>query len=296
MEILILNNTTMENDLNDLNMYFKDENINSFIFNDINKFNSVISSLKKEERKLIILHSENINKNQIILKEITENKNLFIFVLSSNNDKNYQINLFKERISDFIYRKNFTTVEKEEKIESLYEIIYLRSKNITNPRFTTAIENEYIIVDSVNESVFHKKTKTELQIKGKKFEVLFHLMRHENKIVSREQLLDAIWDEPELVTPNVVDIIISSLRKTFNSVGCHKTLLSTIRRRGFVFNSKDLSIYEKKKEIEPKKILDNTGVKILLKTKKSKRQLFLEKLNNLKITESDFLELQKLSN
>ena len=189
----------------------------------------------------------------------------------------------------------------KEDMESLYEIIHLRVRNITSPKNSTLIENDYFIIDAENEIVFHKKTKTNLKIKGKKFEVLLHLMRHEDQIVSREQLLDAIWDEPELVVPQVVDKAISSLRKIFDNVGCRKTFIATIRRRGFIFNSDNLEIYEKRVEEEMKQIQEIKDKKIaeeklIKKIKKDKKQLFLNKLSDLNITEDDFLELQKIYN
>ena len=49
--------------------------------------------------------------------------------------------------------------------------------------------------------------------KGKPFEVLTHLARHRDQIVSKEQLLDAIWEEPELVTPNVIEVAINQIRQ-----------------------------------------------------------------------------------
>ena len=50
-------------------------------------------------------------------------------------------------------------------------------------------------------------------MKGKPFEVLTHLARHRDQIVSKEQLLDAIWEEPELVTPNVIEVAINQIRQ-----------------------------------------------------------------------------------
>ena len=53
----------------------------------------------------------------------------------------------------------------------------------------------------------------EIELKVKPFEVLTHLARHRDQIVSKEQLLDAIWEEPELVTPNVIEVAINQIRQ-----------------------------------------------------------------------------------
>lgn len=45
------------------------------------------------------------------------------------------------------------------------------------------------------------------------FKVLFHMLRHEDQVFSREQLLTAIWDNAAEVFDRTVDMHISKLRK-----------------------------------------------------------------------------------
>ena len=71
-------------------------------------------------------------------------------------------------------------------------------------------------------------------MKGKPFEVLTHLARHRDQIVSKEQLLDAIWEEPELVTPNVIEVAINQIRQKMDKPLCISTI-ETVRRRGYRF-------------------------------------------------------------
>lgn len=74
----------------------------------------------------------------------------------------------------------------------------------------------------------------EVELKGKPFEVLTHLARHRDQIVSKEQLLDAIWEEPELVTPNVIEVAINQIRQKMDKpLGI--TTIETVRRRGYRF-------------------------------------------------------------
>ena len=57
----------------------------------------------------------------------------------------------------------------------------------------------------------------DIELKGKPFEVLTHLARHSDQIVSKEQLLDAIWEEPELVTPNVIELLSTKFAKKWTN-------------------------------------------------------------------------------
>jgi two-component system OmpR family response regulator len=57
---------------------------------------------------------------------------------------------------------------------------------------------------------------------------------HKDQIVSKEQLLDAIWEEPELVTPNVIEVAINQIRQKMDKpLGI--TTIETVRRRGYRF-------------------------------------------------------------
>lgn len=75
---------------------------------------------------------------------------------------------------------------------------------------------------------------SDIEVKGKPFEVLTHLARQRDQIVSKDQLLNAIWDEPELVTPNVIEVAINQIRQKMDKPLSINTI-ETVRRRGYRF-------------------------------------------------------------
>ena len=76
---------------------------------------------------------------------------------------------------------------------------------------TNIIEIDDLQINPDEEKILYNNE--EIELKGKPFEVLTHLARHRDQIVSKEQLLDAIWEEPELVTPNVIEVAINQIRQ-----------------------------------------------------------------------------------
>lgn len=74
----------------------------------------------------------------------------------------------------------------------------------------------------------------DIEVKGKPFEVLTHLARQRDQIVSKDQLLNAIWDEPELVTPNVIEVAINQIRQRMDKP-LNINTIETVRRRGYRF-------------------------------------------------------------
>ena len=94
------------------------------------------------------------------------------------------------------------------------------------------IEIEDLIIDTHDEMVSYQERSIEL--KGKVFEVFAHLAIHRGTIISKEQLLDAIWVEPELVTPQVIDVAINQIRKKLD-MPLGIVTIETVRRRGYRF-------------------------------------------------------------
>ena len=51
------------------------------------------------------------------------------------------------------------------------------------------------------------------------FRLLRHLLEHQGRVFTREQLLDAVWGHDVYVEPRTVDVHIRRLRKALNSAG-----------------------------------------------------------------------------
>ena len=121
--------------------------------------------------------------------------------------------------------------KKEKLIEKIIAKINVSQRLIISKENKIEINGLYVDLDE--EIVTYKDT--QISLRGKPFEVLCHLMRHNKQICSKEQLLDAIWEEPELVTPNVVEVCISQIRQKIDKP-CNIKTIDTIRRRGFRFS------------------------------------------------------------
>ena len=143
-----------------------------------------------------------------------------VVVLSARDDAESEIDALRAGADDYI-RKPFD-----------FDVLVARIEARLRFGGSNIIEIEDLIINPEEEKIVYREQ--EIELKGKPFEVLTHLARHRDQIVSKEQLLDAIWEEPELVTPNVIEVAINQIRQKMDKpLGI--TTIETVRRRGYRF-------------------------------------------------------------
>lgn len=143
-----------------------------------------------------------------------------IIVISARDDAESEIAAFKAGADDFIAKP--------------FEFSVLLARIEARLRFggSNLIEIDDLLINPDEEKIVYRGQ--EIELKGKPFEVLTHLARHREQIVSKEQLLDAIWEEPEMVTPNVIEVAINQIRQKMDKP-LNISTIETVRRRGYRF-------------------------------------------------------------
>jgi len=143
-----------------------------------------------------------------------------VIVLSERIDKESEIHALRSGADDFIQKPLDL------------EILVVRIEAKLRFGVSNIIEIDELTINPEEEKIIYQGN--EIELKGKPFEVLTHLAMHRDQIVSKEQLLDAIWEEPELVTPNVIEVAINQIRQKMDKpLGI--TTIETVRRRGYRF-------------------------------------------------------------
>lgn len=171
--------------------------------------------------ELVILSWPQTAQNLDLINTIkSESPKTSIIVISDNGTKDSEIEALKSGADDFIVKPLD------------YDILSVRMEAKLRFGVSNIIEIEDLIINPEEEKIIYQDT--EIELKGKPFEVLTHLAMHKDQIVSKEQLLDAIWEEPELVTPNVIEVAINQIRQKMDKP-LDITTIETVRRRGYRF-------------------------------------------------------------
>ena len=90
-----------------------------------------------------------------------------------------------------------------------------------------------LIVDLLSRRAWRRENKIELS--SREFALLEYFMRHPGQVLSRQQILSAIWDYAFDPGSNVVDVYVRYLRSKIDCPG-EPSLITTIRGAGYRFD------------------------------------------------------------
>ena len=88
-----------------------------------------------------------------------------------------------------------------------------------------------IDVDSMTVQIAGRNVLTTVR----EFRLLEYLANHRGRVLTRDQLLDAVWKETPFVTPRSIDVYIRRLREKIESDPRHPQYLKTLRGIGYRF-------------------------------------------------------------
>ena len=99
--------------------------------------------------------------------------------------------------------------------------------------FGTQVEVDKLIIDIANKKIEYDEKIVSLN--GKTFDILAYLALREKRVFSKDEIINALWEEPEYVSDNTVEVAINQIRKRLKSILGFQ-VIHTVRRRGYKFS------------------------------------------------------------
>jgi two-component system OmpR family response regulator len=169
---------------------------------------------------LILLRENSIAACKEVL-DVTDKNNSAVVVITDNPQKEFEIEVLKA---------GALCVIKEPISKSL---IMAKLESIHRENFASRFYyRKLVCIDRIKRSVidYHGK---ELNLRGKSFEIFSYLLKNRHRPpISKDEIIDALWDEPEMISQNIVEVNINQIRneirKNFN-----EDFVETIRHRGY---------------------------------------------------------------
>ena len=98
--------------------------------------------------------------------------------------------------------------------------------------FGTHVNIEKLVIDIANKKIEYEDKIVSLN--GKTFDILAYLALRKQRVFSKDEIINALWEEPEYVSDNTVEVAINQIRKRLKSILGFQ-VIHTVRRRGYKF-------------------------------------------------------------
>jgi DNA-binding response OmpR family regulator len=140
-----------------------------------------------------------------------------ILILTAKGELNDKVDGLNSGADDYLV-KPFAFAELVARIKALSR----RPKE----GFGTTLTSGDLVLDTINFSV--KRRDQEVTLSKKEFALLEYLLQHKGKVVTKEQIIQGVWDYEADILPNTVEVFVGYLRgKIGNDV------IKTIRGFGY---------------------------------------------------------------
>ena len=157
-------------------------------------------------------------------QEIRKTSSVPIIFISSANDNMNIIMAMNMGADDYI-PKPFDQSVLIAKVQALLR----RTYDFNQGSFT--LEASGAVLNTNDNSLSYNGSKIELA--RNEYKILLILMQNKNKVVSREKLMEALWETDSFVDENTLTVNVGRLRKTLESAGL-KDLIKTKFGVGYI--------------------------------------------------------------
>ena len=199
-------------------------NKNGYEATALTTFNNTIQEILKRKPDLILLDINLPNTDgEYICKEIRKQSNMPIIIVTSRDNELDEL-LSINNGADHYITKPFNIQILLAKIGSL-----LRRTNMQE--VNDKIDVKDFILNTSN-STIEKDGKT-IELTKNEYKILKYLVQNRGKIVSREDIMECLWESESFIDDNTLTVNITRLRNKLEELEL-KELLETKRGQGYI--------------------------------------------------------------
>ncbi|UFH59927.1 response regulator transcription factor [Sulfurovum mangrovi] len=171
--------------------------------------------------ELVIIVDEGVQFSlERYVNEVKKKKSETKIIILTDKPKS-QADFFKLGVDDVVY-------------EHCDQPDLIAARVLANMRhlFGTQVEVDKLVIDIANKRIQYDDKNVSLN--GKTFDILAYLALREKRVFSKDEIINALWEEPEYVSDNTVEVAINQIRKRLKQILGFQ-VIHTVRRRGYKF-------------------------------------------------------------
>lgn len=187
----------------------------------------LLSKLIEANILIAYIQSPNYKDALFFIPEIAKKAKIPIVILDEKDD--YKTKGLTVRMgADFYFSQPFSIPTIAMKLK----FFLYKKKNLDGAGFLTG---NGILLDFHHHMVFHGKNSIDLR--NKEFSLLEFFMLNKGKVLTRNAILEHVWDRNTSVLSNTVDVHVARLRQKLGDFNRPKPLIRTIYCVGYCFDS-----------------------------------------------------------
>lgn len=191
-----------------------------------------LKKVETEQPELIVLDVMLPKKDGIeVCKTIRSDKNLVPILMLTAKDDEFDRVLGLELGADDYMTKPFSPREVVARVKAI-----LRRSQFVNEIEKEDVDDEDIIIDSIRiRPEFFEVYKEDelLELTPKEFELLLYLIERQGRVITREHMLNSVWNYEFAGDSRIVDVHISHLRDKLEENPKQPKLIKTVRGLGY---------------------------------------------------------------
>ena len=203
-------------------------NNNGYQTNTLKKFDNTICDILEQKPDLLLLDINLPNADgEYICKELRKQSNLPIIIITSRDNELDEL-LSINYGADHYITKPFNIQILLAKIASLLRRTSMQNKNLEK------IDGKEFILNTRKNTI--EKDEKEIELTKNEFRILKYLVENQEKIVSREEIMECLWDSESFIDDNTLTVNITRLRNKLDELNL-KELLETKRGQGYILKT-----------------------------------------------------------
>lgn len=191
-----------------------------------------LKKVETEQPELIVLDVMLPKKDGIeVCKTIRSDKNLVPILMLTAKDDEFDRVLGLELGADDYMTKPFSPREVVARVKAI-----LRRSQFVNEIKKEDVDDEDIIIGSIRiRPEFFEVYKEDelLELTPKEFELLLYLIERQGRVITREHMLNSVWNYEFAGDSRIVDVHISHLRDKLEENPKQPKLIKTVRGLGY---------------------------------------------------------------
>ena len=200
-------------------------NKNGFVAKGLEKFDNTIQDIINEKADLVLL---DINlpymDGEFVCKEVRKLSNVPIIMVTSRDNEIDELMSLNYGADQYVTKPYNLQI-------LLAKITGLLKRNQNSGRNPKKIDcNGFVL--NIAERVIEKDNQ-KIDLTKNEYSILYYLSMHKEKVVSRDEIMDYLWESEEFIDDNTLNVNIKRLRTKLEELGL-KDRIETKRGQGYL--------------------------------------------------------------